>query len=48
MERDLYKQTKLGKTLEFKVNTVKKYRNFKVTANFFNFLSKIKKKVKLQ
>ena len=44
MKRDLYKQTKLVKTLEFKLKTVS---NFKATANFFNFLSFFKKE-KLQ
>ena len=40
MKRDFYKQTKLVKTLEFKLKTVS---NFKATANFFNFLSFKKK-----
>ena len=31
MERDLYKQTKLSKTLEFILKTIS---NFKATANF--------------
>ena len=43
MERDLYKQTKLAKTLEFKLKTVS---NFKATASFFNFLSFKNKKEK--
>ena len=42
MERDLYKQTKLAKTLEFKLKTVS---NFKATASFLiSYLSKKKKK----
>ena len=44
MERDLYKQINLAKTLEFKHDTVKKQRNFKAAANLFNFLSLKKKK----
>ena len=39
--KDLYKQMKLAKTLEFKLKTVS---NFKTTANFFNFLSFKKRK----
>ena len=44
MERYLYKQTKLAKTLELKLKTIS---NFKATPNFFNFyLSKNKNKKK--
>ena len=43
MEMDLYRQTKLAKTLEFKLKTVS---NFKATASFFNFLSFKNKKEK--
>ena len=39
--KDLYKQMKLAKTLEFKLKTVS---NFKATDNFFNFLSFKKRK----
>ena len=42
-KRDLYKQIKLAKILEFKLKTE---RNFKATTNFFNFLSFKKKKKK--
>ena len=44
MERDLYKQLKIAKILEFKLNTVKKQRNFEATANFFNFFFQRKEK----
>ena len=42
MERDVYKQTKLAKTLELNLKTGS---NFKAKANVFNFLS-FKKKIK--
>ena len=42
-KRDLYKQIKLAKILEFKLKTE---RNFKATTNFFNFLSFKKKEKK--
>ena len=45
MERGLYKQIKLAKTLEFELKTVRKQRNFKATTNFFNLLSFKKRKV---
>ena len=41
MERDLSKQTKLTKTLEFILKTIS---NFKAAANFLNFLSFKKEK----
>ena len=41
MERDVYKQTKLEKTLELNLKTGS---NFKAKANVFNFLSFKKKK----
>ena len=34
--------------LEFKLKTVRKYRNFKATANYFNFFQKRKEEEKLQ
>ena len=34
--------------LEFKFKTVRKYRNFKATANYFNFFQKRKEEEKLQ
>ena len=40
MVRDLYKQKKLKKTLELRFKTV---NDFKVSGNFFNFLSFKKK-----
>ena len=47
MERDLYKQIKLvKKQYLFKLKAVRKERNFKATANFFNYLSYKKKKRK--
>ena len=44
MERDLYKQIKPAERLAFKYDTVKKWRSFKATAKFFNFLSLKKQK----
>ena len=47
MERDLYKQIKLvKKQYLFKLKAVRKERNFKATANFFNYFQKKKKKRK--
>ena len=51
MERDLYKQIQLARNIDktnYNLKTIRKSRNFKATANFFNFFYYKKEKEKLK